>query len=307
MQHLAPIALFVYNRPEHTRRTLAFLQKNLLADESRLFIYSDAPADESDREKVKETRELIHNVDGFKSVRVIERPKNYGLADSIISGVSELTREYGKVIVFEDDLLASPFTLTYFNAALRRYQEEERVMQISAYMFPLKKAADLPETFFFRATTSWGWATWERAWQHFQPDVSLLYQQFTAQNIKDFSVDGSMNYWKQLLDFKYHKNNSWSIRWYASVFLRGGLVLHPKESLIDNIGHDGSGVHSIIEDTYQVPISRKPVLSYPDKIEENPEALLAIKHFFKTRKGSLIKRGRKFLINTWYQLFKKNG
>ena len=207
MQHLAPIALFVYNRPEHTRRTLAFLQKNLLADESRLFIYSDAPADESDREKVKETRELIHNVDGFKSVRVIERPKNYGLADSIISGVSELTREYGKVIVFEDDLLASPYTLTYFNAALRRYQEEERVMQISAYMFPLKKAADLPETFFFRATTSWGWATWERAWQHFQPDVSLLYQQFTAQHIKDFTVDGSMNYWKQLLDFKYHKNN----------------------------------------------------------------------------------------------------
>jgi len=304
MHHLAPIALFVYNRPEHTRRTLSFLQKNLLADESRLFIYSDAAKDEADKNKVDETRELIKTIDGFKSVKIIERKESYGLAASIIDGVSELTKEYGKVIVFEDDLLASPFTLRYFNEALRTYQEEERVMQISAYMFPLKDAASLPETFFFRATTSWGWATWERAWNHFEPNVSLLYQQFDQDKIKDFSIDGSMNYWKQLLDFKSHKNNSWSIRWYASVFLNEGLVLHPRESLIDNIGHDGTGVHSIIEDTYQVTISRKPIRNFPTEIKENKEALEAIKFFFKHRKGSLFKRGKKFLINKWHQFFK---
>jgi len=304
MHHLAPIALFVYNRPEHTRRTLSFLQKNLLADESRLFIYSDAAKDEADKNKVDETRELIKTIDGFKSVKIIERKESYGLAASIIDGVSELTKEYGKVIVFEDDLLASPFTLRYFNEALRTYQEEERVMQISAYMFPLKDAASLPETFFFRATTSWGWATWERAWNHFEPNVSLLYQQFDQDKIKDFSIDGSMNYWKQLLDFKSHKNNSWSIRWYASVFLNEGLVLHPRESLIDNIGHDGTGVHSIIEDTYQVTISRKPIRNFPTEIKENKEALAAIKFFFKHRKGSLFKRGKKFLINKWHQFFK---
>jgi len=304
MHHLAPIALFVYNRPEHTRRTLSFLQKNLLADESRLFIYSDAAKDEADKSKVDETRELIKTIDGFKSVKIIERKESYGLAASIIDGVSELTKEYGKVIVFEDDLLASPFTLRYFNEALRTYQEEERVMQISAYMFPLKNAASLPETFFFRATTSWGWATWERAWNHFEPNVSLLYQQFDQNKIKDFSIDSSMNYWKQLLDFKSHKNNSWSIRWYASVFLNNGLVLHPRESLIDNIGHDGTGVHSIIEDTYQVTISRKPIRNFPSEIKENKEALAAIKFFFKHRKGNLFKRGKKFLINKWHQFFK---
>lgn len=304
MQHLAPIALFVYNRPEHTRRTISFLQKNLLADESRLFIYSDAAKDDADKKKVDETRELIKTIDGFKSVKIIERKESYGLAASIIDGVSELTKEYGKVIVFEDDLLASPFTLRYFNEALRTYQEEERVMQISAYMFPLKNAETLPETFFFRATTSWGWATWERAWNHFEPNVSLLYQKFDHDKIKDFSIDGSMNYWKQLLDFKSHKNNSWSIRWYASVFLNKGLVLHPRESLIDNIGHDGTGVHSIIEDTYQVTISRKPVHNFASEIKENKEALAAIKLFFKYRKGSLFKRGKKFLINKWYQFFK---
>lgn len=304
MHHLAPIALFVYNRPEHTRRTLAFLQKNLLADESRLFIFSDAAKNDADKKKVEETRDFIKTVDGFKSVKIIERKESFGLAASIIDGVSELTKEYGKVIVFEDDLLASPFTLRYFNEALRTYQEEERVMQISAYMFPLKNAENLPETFFFRATTSWGWATWERAWNHFEPNVSLLYQQFDQTKIREFSIDGSMNYWKQLLDFKSHKNNSWSIRWYASVFLNKGLVLHPRESLIDNIGHDGTGVHSIIEDTYQVTISRKPIHNFATEIKENKEALEAIKYFFKHRKGSLFKRGKKFLINKWHQFFK---
>jgi len=305
MHHLAPIALFVYNRPEHTRRTISFLQKNLLADESRLFIFADAAKNEADKNNVDETRELIRNIDGFKSIKIIERTENFGLAASIIDGVSQLTKSYGKVIVFEDDLLASPFTLKYFNQALKIYQDEERVMQIGAYMFPLKNAKELPETFFFRATTSWGWATWERAWDHFERDVSKLYQQFDPQKIKDFSIDGSMNYWKQLLDFKNNKNNSWSIRWYASVFLNNGLVLHSRESLIDNIGHDGTGVHSIIEDTYQVTISRKPVQSFPTIIAENTEALSAIKLFFKHRKGSLLKRGKKFIINKWHQLFQQ--
>lgn len=305
MQHLAPIALFVYNRPEHTRRTLAHLQKNLLADESRLFIFSDAPKNEQDKEKVAKTRELIRTVEGFKSVRIFEREKNLGLAESIIQGVSYLTKEYGKVIVFEDDLLSSPFALKYFNQALRRYQEEERVMQIGGYMFPLKNQEELPETFFFRATSSWGWATWSRAWELFEPDIGILYTRFNKRLIKDFSVEGSMNYWKQLLDFKNHKNNSWAIRWYASVFLNKGLVLYPAQSLIDNIGHDGSGVHSNIEDTYQVIMSRRPIEEYPERIEENKEAKEALIHFFKHRKGSLLKRGRKYLINVWHK-FKKS-
>lgn len=303
MTHLAPIALFVYNRPQHTRRTLAFLKRNLLADESRLFIFSDAAANQQDEEKVNETRELIKQLDGFKSIKIIERKDNLGLAANIIDGVSELVKSYGKVIVLEDDLLTSPYTLKYFNAALRKYQEEERVMQISGYMFPLKQPEDLPETFFFRATTSWGWATWERAWNHFEPNIEALYEQFDKKKIKSFTVDGSMNYWKQFIDFRKGKNNSWSIRWYASVFLNNGLVLHPHESLIENIGHDGTGVHSIIEDTYQVSISKKIFQTFPDQIEENREALTAIKYFFKHRKGSLLKRARKFFVNKWYQYF----
>src|SRR5690554_3254612 len=138
MQHFAPIALFVYNRPEHTRRTIAHLQKNLLADESRLIIFSDAAKSSKEIALVEETRELIKTTEGFKSIKIIEREKNMGLAKSICDGVTQLTKEYGKVIVFEDDLLSSPYTLTYFNHSLRKYQDSNRVMHISAYMFPLK-------------------------------------------------------------------------------------------------------------------------------------------------------------------------
>lgn len=306
MQKLAPIALFVYNRPEHTRRTIKYLQQNFLAEESRLFIFSDAAKHPTDEEHVKEVRALAASVAGFKSTKVITRQHHMGLANSVISGVGKLTAEYGKVIVFEDDLLSSPYTLRYFNEALEAYENEERVMQIAAYMFPIKTSDALPETFFLRSISSWGWATWKHAWEAFEPDINLLYQQFDKQKVHRFTVEGTMqNYWKQFLDYKNGKSDSWAIRWHASVFLQNGLVLYPAKSLIENIGHDGSGIHSIIEDTYKVHPSRKPVSSFPIIIEESSTALMAVKNFYKHRKGSLLKRGRKFIVNKWFKLKNK--
>jgi len=294
MQNLAPIALFVYNRPEHTRRTISYLQKNLLADESRLFIFSDAPKTEDDKAKVEQVRNFIKDVSGFKSVKIIERKENLGLANSIISGVTQLVAEYGKIIVFEDDLLSSPHTLEYFNEGLNRYAKEEKVMHIGAYMYELADKK-LPETFFWRAATSWGWATWGRAWNHFEDDVDVLLNQFDKQKTDQFSINGTMNFWKQLTGFKAGKNNSWAIRWYASIFLKGGLTLNPSTSLIQNIGNDGSGTHSNKEDMYQVRIGRAAIKQFPTEIKENPQAYAAIKNFLKNRKGTLLQRGVRFV------------
>jgi hypothetical protein len=294
MQNPAPIALFVYNRPEHTRRTITYLQKNLLADESRLFIFSDGPKTDDDKAKVNEVRQFISQVEGFKSVKVITRAQNMGLANSIINGVTQLANEYGKVIVFEDDLLSSVYTLQYFNEALTRYAGEEKVMHIGAYMYNLNNKS-LPETFFYRAATSWGWATWARAWKNFEPDVDVLIKQFDTKKINNFSIDGSMNFWKQIEQYKAGKNDSWAIRWYASIFLKGGLTLNPSASLIHNIGHDGSGVHSNSEKTYHVQIAKKAITQYPKEFMENEMAYQAIKHFLKNRKGTLVQRGLRFL------------
>ncbi|SDR98124.1 Glycosyl transferase family 2 [Mucilaginibacter mallensis] len=294
MQNLAPIALFVYNRPDHTRRTLNYLQKNVLAEESRLFIFSDGAKTDADQAKVEQVRQLAKEVTGFKSVKVISSKQNKGLANSIIDGVSQLIKEYGKVIVFEDDLLSSPYTLEYFNEALTRYAAEEKVMHIGSYMFDLDDKS-LPETFFYRIATSWGWATWAHAWKDFEPDIDKLINQFDKQKIHQFSIDGTMNFWKQMQEFKTGKNNSWAIRWYASIFLNGGLTLNPSHSLVHNIGHDGSGVHSNIENTYQVKIAQKPVKQFPNSIKEDEQAHQAIRSFLKNRKGSLVKRGIVFI------------
>ena len=202
--------------------------------------------------------------------------------------------EYEKIIVFEDDLIASPYTLQYFNDALRRYEDEDKVMHIGAYMYPLTNH-NLPETFFYRVATSWGWATWKRAWKEFEPDINVLMRQFDRKMIAEFSIDHTMNFWRQMRQFKAGKNNSWAIRWYASIFLKNGLALHPSQSLVNNIGHDGSGIHSGINDIYNVAINPKPIENFPEMIEENGRAHQVIKQFLKNRKGNLINRALRFL------------
>ncbi|WP_443945443.1 sugar transferase [Pedobacter sp. AW1-32] len=294
MQNLAPIALFVYNRPQHTARTLKFLKQNHLAVDSRLYIFSDGPKTPQDNEKVEAVRDVIQNVEGFKSVKIILREQNIGLANSVIAGVTELISQYGKVIVFEDDLVSAPNTLLYFNDGLTRYETEEKVMHIGAYMYPLK-GENLPETFFFRAATSWGWATWQRAWQHFEPNIDVLMKQFDAQKKSAFAIDNTMNFWKQMKEFKTGKNNSWAIRWYASIFLKGGLTLNPSQSLVNNIGHDGTGVHSGINDIYNVQINPNAITDFPAQIEEDTIVYEKIKSFLANRKGSLWARIKRFV------------
>ena len=282
---------------------IKFLKQNELASESRLFIFSDGAKTTADEEKVKEVREFIKKIDGFKSVEIVEHKNNQGLANAIIAGVTMLTETYGQAIVFEDDLISSPYTLSYFNEALNRYREEEKIMHIGAYMYPLQ-ANNLPESFFYRAATSWGWATWKRAWQNFEPNIDTLMQQFDSKKKNAFSIENTMNFWKQMKDFKNGKNNSWAIRWYASIFLKGGLTLNPSQSLVNNIGHDGTGIHSGMNDIYNVIINPKPITKFPTQLEEDEDAYGLIRHFLANRKGSMATRIKRFVKEKLNQYFR---
>ena len=150
---MIPIILFVYNRPWHTRQTVKALQKNELAGRSDLFIFSDGPKDEQTEKAVQKVREYIHTIDGFQTVTIREREENWGLANSIIDGVTQIVNEYGRVIVLEDDLMTSPFFLRYMNDALNLYECEEKVISIHGYIYPLSEK--LPSTFFLRGTDYW--------------------------------------------------------------------------------------------------------------------------------------------------------
>jgi hypoxanthine phosphoribosyltransferase len=300
MQNFAPIALFVYNRPEHTRRTLKFLQKNDLAEESRLFIFSDG-ARAGAEEQVNAVRELAKSITGFKSVEVIEREYNYGLANSVIEGVSRLTKAYGRAIVLEDDVLTSRYTLQYFNDALNKYNDVEKVMHVTAYMYPIAHEK-LPETFFLRLASSQAWATWDRAWQYFEPDIDKTIARFDDKLKHQFELEGGMNFWKHVMEFKHGRNNSWAIRWYASVFLNKGLSVNPALSLIENIGHDGSGVHSGVSTIYKGAINNFRITEFPAQLEEYKPGYQEVRRFLKHRKGTYIQRGLRYLNHVFTKM-----
>jgi len=267
------------------------LEKNLLAADTEVHIFSDGPKRSEDAGEVDNVRALIRRAWTFKRITIVERDRNWGLAANIMDGVAKIVNEHGSIIVLEDDLETSPYALTYFNDALRRYAEVDRVMEISGYMYPVRDPQRLPESFFFRVANSWGWATWKRAWSHFNPDINQLTKNFSRADVARFSVGRSENFWRQVKLFKAGKIDSWAIRWYLSVFNQNGLVLYPRHSMVQNIGTDGSGTHfSHREDAYNVQLATAAVGGFPSEIKESPEAYEAIRYFYRHRKGSFFRR-----------------
>ena len=266
----APIALFAYNRPQHLQRTLSALRANALAAESHLHIFSDGPKHDDDIDAVGKVRKLIKHVGGFADVSVQERLENLGLAQSIINGVTELSDRYGRVIVLEDDLLVAPAFLSFMNQALERYADVNAIMQVSGYMFPIPRAAELGDVFLSRKPASWGWATWQRAWTRFGRDSDELLSQLRSSGRKwEFDMGGSYPYFKMLEQQAEGKLDVWGVRWYASMFLQGGLCLYPTQSLVSNIGMDGSGKHCGATTAFDVELSPLTSWNFTHEVQES--------------------------------------
>lgn len=276
----APVLLFVYNRPEHLKRTVESLVRNPLAEESELFIFSDAPRTEADRENVVYVRRYVHAIEGFKRVVVTEREENWGLARSIIDGVTRLVNEYGRVIVLEDDLVVAPYFLQFMNDALEMYKDEPKVGHIQACDFT--KDSSLPETFLIKWTGSWGWATWARAWKYFNPDGRALLKELENRHLTyTFDFNGKYGYTRMLRRQVEGKNNSWAIRWNASLFLKDILSLNVGRSLVQNEGFDGSGTNCGGGGLYDSDLSQVPVLLRKIlPIRENKEARRAYVRYY---------------------------
>jgi hypothetical protein len=238
----APIALFVYKRPEHTRRMIESLLANPEAKRSPVFAFCDGPRSESDAAAVAEARAVVR-ASGLPDLRVVERPQNLGLARSVIAGVTSLCEEYGSAIVIEDDLILAPTFLSFMNAALDAYRDVPSVHSVSGYMFPVDLADLGQDVVFLPLTSSWGWATWRRAWKTFAPgERSHAAIAANPALRRRFDV-GGYPFFSMLEQQLRGEVDSWGIRWYATVFLQDGLTLFPARSLVANTGFDGSGVH----------------------------------------------------------------
>lgn len=275
----APIVLFVYNRVTHTARTVEALQKNELAQKSDLIIFSDAPKLETHVKKVTEVRNYIRQIKGFRSVTIIEREENFGLAHSIINGVTSVINQYGRLIVMEDDLVTSPNFLRYMNDSLALYEEDEKVMHISGSAYPIKPFKCSTNTYFLRLPLCWGWGTWKRAWNTFEKNLTIM-SKFDSAMISSFNFDNSYNYWRQLELNQSGQMSTWFIFWYAHIFLQNGLSLFPIEAMVKNIGHDGSGIHCDKNNQYDVSLSDRLIKPEKLSLEVSQDAFDAHKRFF---------------------------
>ena len=290
-QHLlAPIVLFVYNRPWHTRQTLENLCQNILADQSQLIIYADGPKDnanDTDLKNIYEVRQVIREKQWCREVNIIESDKNQGLANSIIKGVIETVNIYDKVIVLEDDMITSKYFLKFMNDALFLYRDEQEVAGVSGYVPPI----EAKNLFFIQGAEIWAWGTWKRAWDLFELDSAKLFNELNKRNLTyRFDMNGTLNCTDILIDQIDGKVSSWGIRWYASAFLANKLQLFPPKTLVKNIGRDGTGTHegvSLLEepDVYEESID---VLKIEVK-ESNLELQLLI-NYFREKNKQLKKR-----------------
>lgn len=290
----SPVLLFVYSRPDHTRRTVESLLRNGLAGESDLIVFSDAARTPQKQAAVDEVRAYLKGITGFRTVSIHHRPHNFGLAKSIIEGVTEVLKQHERVIVLEDDMETSPHFLAYMNEALDRFENDDRVASIHGYVYPVEQS--LPEAFFLPGADCWGWATWRRAWIHFNPNGQYLLNELKRRNlIRAFDFNGAYPYSKMLEGQIKGSNDSWAVRWYASAFLAGKLTLYPGRSLVHNIGNDSSGTHCGESDAHDAILSTMPIdLSHVEVMPSNA-GRQAFEGFFRQTQDGFLLRGRRFL------------
>lgn len=299
---LAPIIVFAYNRPNHIKRTLEALAKNDLASESVLYIYCDGAkvdATEGQKQKILQNREVAHHATGFREIHVVERPENIGLKDNIVGAVTEIVNRCGRVITLEDDIITSVGFLRYMNDALELYKDEERVMHISAYMWPHK--GKLQETFFYQVPyPGGGWATWARAWKHYNDDADYLYHQW-EHNWDRFNKFGG-NYLQVQLEKNYRgEMKTWFIKWHAVMLSRDALTLYPHTSLTNNIGFDEEATNCFTSTKFDIDRLAEYITVKPISLKENKRAARKIYAFYQGNWYN--RRRRKQLLNKILNFF----
>lgn len=290
----APVLLFTYKRSDTLKRTVAALQQNYLANDSELFIFSDAPKTPKDEPGVSEVRNFIKTIEGFKKIHIAEAPENKGLANSIIDGVTATIKEYGKVIVLEDDLLTSANFLSYMNQSLVFYSNNPKVFSISGYSIPVSPPADYEyDAYFLPRASSWGWATWQDQWEQVDWEVNS-FDQFKkdSSQIKAFNVGGSDMY-KMLEKQMDGKIDSWAIRWCYHQFRIASYTAYPLISKVQNIGFDEKATHTNVFNRYYTrhDEGKKQTFLFPEEVKLNTRFLSQFQSFFslKTRAIGKIK------------------
>jgi hypothetical protein len=288
VQPNAPIAIFCYKRPMHLKNTLQTLKQCEGFAESPIYVFGDGPVGSIDINSVHQTRYVARETLG-SNAQYHFREKNMGLANSIVHGVNYLLEIYDRVIVVEDDLLLHKYFIRFMNEALQKYSMDETAYQVSGYIFPTQKLLHYKNAVILPLTTSWGWATWRRAWIQFDPDASGWDKLANDSNLRnDFNLGGVFDYASMLERQMMGKSDSWAIRWYWTVFKNKGLIIYPPVSLVNNSGFDGSGTHGRgIFSNYTTPMRAHSLYYpiFPEKLSIDPYLLSLVSDSIRMQSG----------------------
>ena len=246
---LAPIALFVYERVDHARATIEALAKNDLAKSTHLCVFSDGPKHKKSTLRVEEVRgylDTLPSQNWFKSVTIIKAAKNKGLANSIIKGVSKLIKEYGCVIVVEDDLVTAPDYLDFMNSALDFYKTNQTIGSVTGYspVHSHRLPSDYKHDIYLATRNcSYGWGTWLDRWEKVDWEAKAYNQLQTSFKLRNRFNECGIDRYKRLENQMNGKIDSWSIRFGLFQFMNDLYTVYPVVSRLKNIGWDGSGTH----------------------------------------------------------------
>jgi hypothetical protein len=307
MNAKTPIAIFTYNRPRHLRQLFDSLLQCARLDECQVHIYCDGAKKPEHIAGMLASRQVVHEFAPLlNNARVIEREQNMGVDHSIVTGVTELCIQYGRVIVLEDDVIPHPFFLVFMLQSLDRYADDERVAQVAGYLAPIHPKVET-DAFFLPLTTSCGWATWKRAWELFSWNIApALAELSAAPRLNDrFDLDGVYPYYAMLQHTERDKTEIWDIRWYWHTFRQEKLTLYPYRSLVWVGGFDNLATHTRSEEIpkfYDQSLdlilqgSWKNPISFPDTVQTDEIAFDKLKKFLRRESSHALSTRLKVLL-----------
>lgn len=242
--NVGSIVFFIFNRPETTRKVFDRIRA---AQPSKLFIVADGPRANKAKDKAKcgEARRIIEEVDWECRVFKNFSDVNLGCKARVESGLDWVFEKVDKAIILEDDCLPDPSFFDFCGELLEYYKDDTRVMAISGDNFQFGRERTKDSYYFSRYPHCWGWATWKRAWQHYDPGMQLWPQTKCENRLKDILHNKlAARYWHDKFRKTYDGDiDTWDYAWTLACWLQSGLCVLPSANLVSNIGFTAAGTH----------------------------------------------------------------
>jgi hypothetical protein len=267
-----PVLLIIFNRPELTRRVIRALSA---FQPETVLVAADGPRFAAEQARCQETRECVSGMDWDCQVHNNFSDVNLGCGIRVHTAVSWALEQYQDVIVLEDDCIPHPSFFRYCSSLLSHYRCDERVMHISGNNFRGELPAGEYSYYFSKYTHAWGWATWRRAWRHFDWHMSQWPLAKKIGLIECWCDDPvERAYWSSIFD-EMHAGapDIWDYQWNFACWSQGGLVVIPRVNLVSNIGVGVGATHTIEPGPfYDLPTAHIGPITHPPLVVRNHTA-----------------------------------